>query len=423
MNNNLPNTLWSYDALRSKLQLRDDAHYWAQYRELQLSSHFQPIVSLTHARVIGHEGLIRPFDARMQPVAPSQLMQQAEDDPDELLRLDRLCRLLHMANGASAGKGWLFLNMHPRVFSTQRDSDQRGFSTAACREFGIERENIVIELLEHSLLDEDEFADAVFHIHEHGYLLALDDFGAGHSNFDRVWRVAPEIVKLDRVFALGAENDTRIRRLLPRIVALLHEAGVFVVLEGIENRTQALIALDANVDFAQGDYFARPQAAPLAIHSVVDAAAQLWHNYESDIAEQQRLTETRLQPYKIALRQAADKIAAGAAFADACAAFLALPDAEFCYLLDGDGRQVSANLWHPDYKADVLSARFFPIANIGGARWSRRPYFRSAMKNPGQPQATIPYLSSASAHVCITVSLAFRLGDQTRVLCGDLVWE
>ena len=30
-----------------------------------------------------------------------------------------------------------------------------------------------------------------------GCLLALDDFGAGHSNFDRVWNIQPDIVKLD----------------------------------------------------------------------------------------------------------------------------------------------------------------------------------------------------------------------------------
>lgn len=415
---------WSYEALRSNLQMRDDARYWAPYRGLQLTSHFQPIVSLTHARVIGHEALIRPLDARLQPVSPHQLMQQVEDSPDELFELDRLCRLLHMANAAKAGQGWLFLNMHPRVFTTKRSYDQRGiFSTAACREFGIDRGHIIIELLEHSLSDEAEFTDAVRHLHEHGYMVALDDFGAGHSNFDRVWKVSPEIVKLDRVFAVGAENDARIRRLLPRIVELLHEARVFVVLEGIETKTQAMVALDANIDFAQGDYFGRPQAAPLAIHSVVSAAAKLWQNYESEIVEQQHLTEKRLQPYQAAIRQAADKIAAGVSPADASAAFLALPNAEFCYLLDGDGRQVNGDLRHPDYTAGTFSSHFFPISNIGGARWSRRPYFRSAINNVGKPQATIPYLSSASAHVCITVSLAFHLGDAIRVICGDVVWE
>ena len=414
---------WSYETLRGCVQADADEIFHAAYRDYRLSSHFEPIISLTPARVIGHEGLMRPLDSRLKPIPPHQLLLQAEDQPAELLKLDRLSRLLHMANAGDAKRGWLFLNMHPRVFATQRSKDQRGFLTRACDEFGIDRGHIVIEILEHSLHDESQFADAVLNIREHGYLVALDDFGAGHSNFDRVWKVSPEIVKLDRVFALGAENDSRIRRLLPRIVALLHEAGVFVVLEGIENRTQAMIALDANIDFAQGYYFGRPQPTPLKIHSVVNAAADLWQDYESDIVEQQHQTEIRLKPYQTAILQAANRIIAGVSLADACLAFLALPNAEFCYLLDSDGRQVGGNVWQPDYTAGPLGARFFPISNIGGARWARRPYFRSAIDNIGKVQATIPYLSASSAHVCITVSFAFHQGNDIRVICGDIVRE
>ncbi|MFY9328258.1 MAG: EAL domain-containing protein [Georgfuchsia sp.] len=423
MSSPIENRSWSYETLRRCVQTEDDGTFRARYHDYRIRSHFQPIISLTHARVIGHEGLMRPATSHLQLIAPHQLLQQAEHKPAELLKLDRLSRLLHMANAREAKQGWLFLNMHPQVFAARHDHDQSGFSTKACQEFGIKRSHVVIEILEHSLPDESEFADVVLNIREHGYLVALDDFGAGHSNFDRVWKVSPEIVKLDRVFALGAENDSRIRRLLPRIVALLHEAGVFVVLEGIETRTQAMIALDANIDFAQGFYFCRPQPAPLKIHSVINAAAELWQNYDSDIAEQQRQTETRLKPYRTAILQAADRIATGFSLADACSAFLTLQDAECCYLLDGDGRQIGSNAWRPDYTIGPLGARFLPITNIGGARWARRPYFRKAIDNIGKVQATIPYLSASSAHVCITVSFAFHQGEDIRVICGDIVWE
>jgi EAL domain-containing protein (putative c-di-GMP-specific phosphodiesterase class I) len=414
---------WLYETLRSSLYQDADGTFHATYRDYRLSSHFQPIVSLTHARVIGHEGLIRPVDASSQRVSPLKLLRQTEDNVDELLKLDRLCRLLHMANAGEGKQGWLFLNMHPRVFAIDQQGDLRTFSTKACSEFGFNREHIVIELLEHSLQDEAEFTYAVQNIHEQGYLVALDDFGAGHSNFDRVWKISPEIVKLDRIFAMGVENDPRIRRLLPRIVALLHEAGVFVLLEGIETRKQAMIALDANIDFAQGDYFGEPQAAPLKIHSLVDAAAELWQKYDSQIVEQQSIIEIRLKPYKTAMLQAVEKIAASVPVVRACSAFLSMPYVEMCYLLDGNGRQIGSQIWHPAYSIDQLGKRFQAISNIGGARWSRRPYFRSAIENFGSVQATQPYLSISSGHVCITVSLAFHIGNERRVICGDIVWE
>lgn len=85
-------------------------------------------------------------------------------------------------------------------------------------------------------------------LHHHhprlGCLLAIDDFGAGHSNFDRILQLNPGIVTLDRRFARQIENNLRARRLLPLIVALLHEASAFVLLEGLELHTQAMIAQD-----------------------------------------------------------------------------------------------------------------------------------------------------------------------------------
>lgn len=423
MNTGEDSQAWSYPTLRATLQRSDDGIYSAQYGSYRLGSHFQPIVSLTHARVIGHEGLIRPVDADLKPMAPPVLLAQTHDSADELLKLDRLSRLLHMANISEAQEGWLFLNMHPRIFATERNLDTSGFTRYACREFGIDRGHIVIEILENALRDEVEFAETIRNIRSHGYLVALDDFGAGHSNFDRVWKLAPEIVKLDRVFAVGVEHDARIRRLLPRIVALLHEAGVFVVLEGIETRTQALVALDSNVDFAQGEYFANPQPTPLKIHSLVHSAAELWRNYDSEIVEQQRLLDARLAPYRNALAQVTQRLAAGLPFARACSPFLSLPYAELCFLLDSNGRQIGTNIWHPAYTPDIQGARFRPVSNIGGARWSRRPYFRQAMENVGKPQSTQPYLSVASGHVCITVSLAFQQGKELQVLCGDIAWE
>jgi EAL domain-containing protein (putative c-di-GMP-specific phosphodiesterase class I) len=413
----------SFKTLRGCLQQQDDGSFRANYREYRIGSHFQPVVSLTHGRVIGHEALMRAVDAGLQPIAPNQLLHHVEDDAGELMRLDRLARMLHIANGASTGSGWLFLNMHPRIFTNAHSNAQHGFLSIACDEFGINPGHIVIEILEHSMRDEVQFADAIRHIHEDGYLVALDDFGAGSSNFDRVWDLAPEIVKLDRSFALRSEHDPLVRRLLPRIVALLHETGAYVVLEGVENRTQAMIALDANVDFGQGYYFAMPQAAPLEIHSTIDRATRLWQNYDSEIAEQERRMNERLVPYRKAVADAAAKVAAGLSLADACAPFFSLQGAEFCYLLDDEGRQLGNNVWRPGYVIDRLGERFKPVVNIPGARWSRRGYFRSAMDNISSVQNTQPYLSSASANVCITISLAFRLQGKVCVLCGDVVWD
>ncbi|HEU6454163.1 MAG TPA: EAL domain-containing protein [Roseateles sp.] len=411
----------NYDSLRAQLKEDADGRFSAVYGDCICSSAFQPIVSLTHGRVVGHEGLLRARRADGEYLPPPQLLDQAIAN-GEILHLDRLCRTLHVANAGQARDGWLFLNIHPDSFSRAQQANRKAFMAELLKSNELQPRMIVVEILEELIEDEDHFDDSVGYLRELGCLLAIDDFGAGHSNFDRIWKVVPEIVKLDRRFAVQCEADPRARRMLPRIVNMLHEAGSLVLLEGIETQTQAMIALEADIDFAQGYYFARPAAAPLPIHQPIPAVTELWDCYERESHHDYRRRRERIAPYEQAIVKAAMELAMRSEeLAGACRPFLDLPGTEFCYLLDEHGLQVGSNVWSCAASQREASS-YQPIAGIDGARWSRRPYFRRAMEHFGQVQTTRPYLSTATGNLCVTISIAFHHGRQARVLCGDLRW-
>ncbi|MBN3825399.1 EAL domain-containing protein, partial [Burkholderia sp. Ac-20384] len=90
-------------------------------------------------------------------------------------------------------------------------------------------------------------------------------------------------------------------------------------------------------------------------------------------------------------------------------------------LLDAHGRQSGRNVVLRADRA-LAEARFSPLADAQGANWLRRPYFRSAIAEPGRVQVTRPYLSINEAQPCVTLSVAVRVGDAQRVLCGDIDW-
>ena len=412
----------NHRSLLEQLQTDAGGRLTAQYGDCICSSAFQPIVSLTHARVVGHEGLLRAQTADGQAIAPPELLDMAIAR-EEILHLDRLCRTLHVANAHAVRDGWLFLNIHPKSFSRTQQANRKAFMADLLAHNGLHPKMVVVEIIEELIEDEDHFRNSVGQLRELGCMLAIDDFGAGHSNFDRIWQVAPEIVKLDRRFAVQCESDPRARRMLPRIVNMLHEAGALVLLEGIETEDQAMIALESDIDFAQGYYFGRPAPEPLPIHQLIPEVTALWDRYERDSHHNYRKRRERIAPYEQAIVKAAMELAMRSDdLAGACRGFLELPDTEFCYLLDGHGLQVGANVWSSEHRQSAAGS-YTPIAGIHGARWSRRPYFRRAIEHFGQVQTTRPYLSATTGNLCVTISIAFHQGKQTRVLCGDLHWN
>ena len=412
----------NHASLHTQLHADAAGRWTAEYDGYICSSVFQPIVSLTHARVVGHEGLLRAHNAAGEYFPPPLLLDKAIASGD-ILHLDRLCRTLHAANAHAVRDGWLFLNIHPESFSRAQQVNRKAFMADLLGHNALQARMVVIEILEELIEEEDNFRNTVGQLRDLGCMLAIDDFGAGHSNFDRIWQVAPEIVKLDRRFAVQCEADPRARRMLPRIVNMLHEAGALVLLEGIETRGQALISLESDIDFAQGYYFARPAPEPLPIHQTIPAVTELWEHYERDSHHNYRKRRERIAPYEQAIVKAAMELAMRSAeLGGACRAFLELPDSEFCYLLDGHGLQVGSNIWSSASRQHAAGG-YTPIAGIHGARWARRPYFRRAIEHFGQVQTTRPYLSATTGNLCITISIAFHQGKQTRVLCGDLHWQ
>ncbi len=384
-----------------------------------LFSHFQPIVSLPLQRTVGFEALMRARDSSGQAVSPLALIDAARAR-GEALALDRCARQMHLRYCPAVPQRWLFLNMLPEAFVDAASVSSFLDELARC---DIAPHGIVIEVLESALAQDAALIDAVASLRAAGLLLALDDFGAGHSNFDRIWKLRPDIVKLDRSFALSLETDPLVRRLLPRIVSLLHEAGALVVLEGIETEAQAEAAVAADVDLVQGYFFAKPSAQPETEARIEARVAVLWERFATHQSLNDSVLQQTLVAYRNALGQAAVLLAQGLAIDLACSEFLQLPQARFCFLLGEDGRQIGPNVWSPHYAASPERRRFAPLHDTSRAVWLRRPYFRRAIERAFQVQTSRPYLSATTAQMCVTLSVSFPRDGRRFVLCGDVAWD
>jgi EAL domain-containing protein (putative c-di-GMP-specific phosphodiesterase class I) len=238
---------------------------------LRLSSHFQAIFSTAERRPVGYEALIRATRGDGLAIEPVQLLESV---PDGAARsdLDRRCRTVQVEKFMRLGdtRSTLFLNIDPCRVIEPRFAGIFADELASCE---LPAERVAVELTESQGPCEERLAAATDFYRELGCRIVIDDFGAGQSNFERVWRVKPDIVKIDREMTRRLSTNSVARRMLAGIVSVLQDGGATVCVEGIETEDQALCAIDAGADLLQGFYFARPAetlAAPEACRDVFD---------------------------------------------------------------------------------------------------------------------------------------------------------
>ena len=221
---------------------------------------FQPIVSLSQRRALGHEALTRgpPNSALHSPI---NLLAAARHG-GRLNDLEMLCRQNACRRYSQQHlPGKLFLNASPE---TLLDATHKpGRTLELLQSFGIPASEVVIELTEQTPTDDFELLDtALHHYRTMGFSIALDDLGAGYSSL-RMWsQLRPDYVKIDRYFIDGIHLDPVKREFVQSILKIAGASCTQVIAEGIELAEELHVLSSMGVDLVQGYLLGRPQEVP-----------------------------------------------------------------------------------------------------------------------------------------------------------------
>ena len=96
---------------------------------------------------------------------------------------------------------------------------------------------------------------------ERGFIIEMDDFGAGYSSLNMLTDMPLSAVKLDMLFARNIDNDPKKYYMVELIISLARYLGLSVIAEGVETEAQYRKLKDAGVDICQGYYFSKPLPA------------------------------------------------------------------------------------------------------------------------------------------------------------------
>lgn len=393
----------------------------AQFDGYQLHSVFQSIICVNQGKTIGYEGLLRAHDEHGTAVSPQHVFKHT-NSLNRTVFLDRLCRAMHLQNFAKLGleDHWLFLNIDPQVIIQGRRFGV--FFKEFLAEVPFPAERVVIEVLERNVANEEALAEAITYYHNLGCLIAVDDFGAGHSNFNRLWALMPDIVKLDRSLLLRALQQPNHRYLLSRIVSLIHDTGAQALMEGVETEEEALTALDAGVDLVQGYLFDQPKPLTrLEEHDQADASASAFAPFLQHLSHthvQLKQYRQSLEPYMEAFKTGITRIAQGQSVSAVSKQLFLMSNVSCCYMLDSQGSQLGDLFTNPKFCMPTRPAALRMFEN--NINWVRREYFQRAIVIPDQLHITRPYVSRATAKICVTLSQVIRCPAGEWVFCCDI---
>nr|WP_296777524.1 EAL domain-containing protein [Rhodococcus sp. (in: high G+C Gram-positive bacteria)] len=227
----------------------------------QIVPWFQSIVDLRTEETVGFEALARWHHPTRGLVSPADFVPFAESseliiDIDlEVLRLAvKEAEIWHRTRPGLR----LCVNLSGRHLS-HPDAVSQLHSAVSLS--SVPPSLISLELTETSSVSDGPLIRRhIDDVHALGFRVMLDDFGSGWSSLERLVTLEPDGIKIDGHLTRFIDTE-RGRALLRALSSVAQDLGLSMVIEGVETRKQADIAIELGCTLAQGFLWSRPQSA------------------------------------------------------------------------------------------------------------------------------------------------------------------
>ncbi len=384
-----------------------------------LVAFLQPIVSVRQRETRLVEALARRLDPGGIVRTPSYIFTEAADEGTQH-EVSRQCRQAALKAFRSLGPDHdkLVLSINTDTALVRQGVDGAKLMLSEVLEHAVAPEHVALELLESALPDAIQLEAFCRAARAFGFLLALDDMGAGHSNLERIPRLQPDILKVDRGLVHGMSHSFHQREVFRALSSLSHQIGALVIAEGVESEADVQACLLLGCDLFQGYYFGRPwdptSSQPMVETEHLERAARDLRTTSTKRLHELRARHRRNEQAMRALLTMVKAVGEPAFEGLLEQTLTRLPHLEALYVLNEQGTQVTPTIARV---ADSSKALYRPAPR--GADQSLKPYY--LMLQAGLDRFTSdPYISNASGTFCVTMSRHFvNVLGQGYVLCCD----
>lgn len=229
----------------------------------QFKVYLQPKYRLIDEKVIGAEALVRWQENDIDVVYPGSFIPLFERNgfvtKIDMYMFEKVCMLIH---------DWLKQGLSPVPISVNfsrlhlSNEDFIKDLIEVTKRYDVPPSLVEIELTETDMIQsEDVLLGFLNQIHEVGFKLSMDDFGAGYSSLGLLKNIPVDTIKIDRSFFVDEDDPERMRVVLKNVIKMAKELDIETVAEGVETAENVSLLKEIGCDIVQGFYYERPLPA------------------------------------------------------------------------------------------------------------------------------------------------------------------
>ncbi len=225
----------------------------------EITAHYQPVVGVEDGRIRAVEALARWEHPERGLVMPDEFIPVAEE-AGLIWSIGRAV----LEEACLRARRWREFRGHERL-SVSVNVSARQFTRSgivddvrrALRRSGLEPSALTLEITESVMMEDTQSNAGVLKLlKEEGVSIAVDDFGKGYSSLTYLKRLPLDLLKIDRSFTDGIEDEAGDAAIVNAVVTFARAMGLPVLAEGVETPEQLSRLREMGCDLAQGYHFA-----------------------------------------------------------------------------------------------------------------------------------------------------------------------
>ncbi len=222
--------------------------------------YFQPIVDTQSKKIIKYEALARLRDENGKILSPFFFIDAAyEAKLSGVITMIMLKNVLKIAKDTDMN---FSINFSTDDILDSQDSKNILNLIDSHREIA---DKITFEILESEDIQDRDYEaiiEFITKIKSYGCEVAIDDFGSGYSNFEKLLKLDIDLLKIDGTLIKNIDKDKNAELIVKTMINFSKNAGIRVVAEFVHSKEVLAKLKELDIDYVQGYYLGEPKPKP-----------------------------------------------------------------------------------------------------------------------------------------------------------------